>query len=224
MTVSAAPILQPEPRRRAGRPTAERAAEIDGTIREAARRLFLDAGFDATTMDAVAAEAGVSKGTLYTRFEGKDALLQAVIEDALARLRRRSSATDDLLPAKLGPRLREYARKLVETFEWAEYAQVTRLILAASQSDPDIGRRWLDAISAGYLGLIAREMEKAAGNAARPGTDWEALASLFTYGITGWHRNAMMTGAFSAARFEAFCATVAETIVAAATDPARSAT
>jgi TetR/AcrR family transcriptional repressor of mexJK operon len=59
-----------------GRPrdTAKRCA-----ILLAARRLFIQQGMAAVTMEAVAAAAGVSKMTLYSRFRDKEALFEAVV-------------------------------------------------------------------------------------------------------------------------------------------------
>lgn len=50
----------------------------------AARRLFLQNGFHRTSMDALAKQACVSKATLYSHFEDKDALYRALIRDKLA--------------------------------------------------------------------------------------------------------------------------------------------
>jgi AcrR family transcriptional regulator len=55
------------------------------TILEAAERLFLTKGYDSTTMQDVAEEAGYSKGTLYNSFETnelKDALYLAIATKA----------------------------------------------------------------------------------------------------------------------------------------------
>src|SRR5215467_264199 len=49
-------------------------------IMEGARRLFLAQGFDAASMNAIAQEAGVSKGTLYVYFSSKEALFEAIVE------------------------------------------------------------------------------------------------------------------------------------------------
>lgn len=49
-------------------------------ILEAAKELFLTQGFAATSMDAVAAEAGVSKLTVYSHFSDKATLFTAAIE------------------------------------------------------------------------------------------------------------------------------------------------
>lgn len=50
------------------------------TILRAATRLFAECGFDQPTMDQVATAAGVRKATLYTYFDGKSALIDAVID------------------------------------------------------------------------------------------------------------------------------------------------
>lgn len=49
-------------------------------ILDAARRLFLEHGYAATSMDVVAQLAGVSKATVYARFESKEQLFAAVIQ------------------------------------------------------------------------------------------------------------------------------------------------
>lgn len=55
-------------------------------IRDAARRLFLSQGFEATTMEQVAADAGVSRASLFNYFAGKSALLEALGQDLEDRL------------------------------------------------------------------------------------------------------------------------------------------
>ena len=50
-------------------------------IIEAATRVFLDSGYGAASMDTIAAEAGVSKQTVYSHFGAKDALFEAITED-----------------------------------------------------------------------------------------------------------------------------------------------
>lgn len=50
----------------------------------AARDLFLDAGAEGVTMRAVAARVGVTPMALYRHFKGRDALLEAVVEQGHA--------------------------------------------------------------------------------------------------------------------------------------------
>jgi AcrR family transcriptional regulator len=74
-----------------------RSERTKAAIREAANRLFLERGVDATTVDAICEEAGVSKGTFYLYFHRKEDLL---LEYGLRRLRR----IREMLPELIGGR------------------------------------------------------------------------------------------------------------------------
>jgi TetR/AcrR family transcriptional repressor of mexJK operon len=54
-------------------------------VRAVARRLFVEAGFAGTSMEAIAAAAGVSKPTLYRYYENKEALFADVLRDLSVR-------------------------------------------------------------------------------------------------------------------------------------------
>jgi len=56
-----------------GRATREQLIEV-------ATRLFAERGYEDTSIEAVLAAAGVSRGALYHHFAGKDALFEAVVE------------------------------------------------------------------------------------------------------------------------------------------------
>lgn len=49
-------------------------------ILEAAKTLFLSNGYDGSSMDAIAAEAGVSKLTVYSHFTDKEKLFAAAVQ------------------------------------------------------------------------------------------------------------------------------------------------
>jgi AcrR family transcriptional regulator len=55
-------------------------------ILDAAERLVLARGFDAMTIAAVAAEAGIGKGAVYLEFDGKRDVLDAVLGRGTARM------------------------------------------------------------------------------------------------------------------------------------------
>ncbi len=61
-------------------------AEAHTKVLAAALRLIGERGIDATSMDAIAAESGVSKATLYKHWTNKDALLFEVIENLSEKL------------------------------------------------------------------------------------------------------------------------------------------
>jgi AcrR family transcriptional regulator len=63
---------------------AERSAANRAALLDAARRVFLRDGYHGTTVDAVAKEAGLTIGALYSRFEGKADLFLALLEERVA--------------------------------------------------------------------------------------------------------------------------------------------
>ena len=70
-------MLNPSAQRARGRP---RDPEKDRMILDAATALFMERGFEASSMEAIAERAGVSKMTLYARFKDKDALFAASVQ------------------------------------------------------------------------------------------------------------------------------------------------
>jgi AcrR family transcriptional regulator len=78
-------MTYPIERRRLGRPTQTESLELVERLREAALGLFLDRGFDATTMDAVARQASITRRTLYARYPDKHALFVEVVTWARTR-------------------------------------------------------------------------------------------------------------------------------------------
>lgn len=61
-----------------GRPSLKNAEKLHGRILDAATELFAQHGYGETSIEAIAAHAGIGKLTLYRRFENKDALFLAV--------------------------------------------------------------------------------------------------------------------------------------------------
>ena len=56
-----------------------RKAETRAQLRDAARALFADGGFEATSIAAITAQAGVAHGTFYVHFESKAVLLDELL-------------------------------------------------------------------------------------------------------------------------------------------------
>ncbi|NUP61603.1 MAG: TetR/AcrR family transcriptional regulator [Nonomuraea sp.] len=84
-----------------GEPVRERAdaARNREKVLAAAARLFAEKGVEAVSMDAVAAEAGVGKGTLFRRFGDKSGLAVALLDARERDLQRRVLSG----PPPLGP-------------------------------------------------------------------------------------------------------------------------
>lgn len=202
---------------RRGRPTRARAAAIDEGIRAAALELFVDLGYEAASMDAVALKARVAKGTLYARYENKELLFRAIIEDELAQWSKWAGRQDHLLPGELAPRLRHHARVMLGAFRWPEYQRITRLVAAATPSLPAVARLWEEVGTRRYLRFLADDMAKAAGGAD---IDWEFYARVFVFTIAGWHRSEAADRDVGDDEIAAFADRVTDMIQAAIGGPA----
>ncbi|KUO02683.1 TetR/AcrR family transcriptional regulator [Streptomyces caeruleatus] len=108
-------------------------------ILTAARELFLADGFDRTSVDAVAARAGVSKRTVYDYFGDKRTLLQAVVDGVgqslITTIRRILDDTlaDPAEAADLEDVLVTFSTRIAtDMLGSAEYATLQRLVRAQS--------------------------------------------------------------------------------------------
>lgn len=63
----------------------ERGRSTRAQLIDVATRLFANRGYDGTSIEAVLAESGASRGSLYHHFKSKEVLFLAVMEDAGAR-------------------------------------------------------------------------------------------------------------------------------------------
>ncbi|MDQ0753293.1 TetR/AcrR family transcriptional repressor of mexJK operon [Streptomyces africanus] len=126
-------------------PSGPRAELKRQAIVRAARELFLRDGFG-VGMDAIAAEAGVSKVTVYNHFGSKEALFTAVITSALDEpLGHASSAALEELPEAedLRAALIDAAHSWVHTVRTNKDITALRNLVAAEQHRfPELGRAW----------------------------------------------------------------------------------
>jgi len=74
----------------------------DSIILEAAALLFSVRGYEKTTLDEIAAQAGISKGSIYLEFPSKEEILYCLIQRSkdseLAEMQRIASQPGDALP------------------------------------------------------------------------------------------------------------------------------
>ena len=95
----------------------EQAAATRERIAEAARRLFATDGYGATSIQAIAAEAGVAVRTVYSAFGAKREILSFICERWLERARARERAGDVLAEPDPARRLRGAASWLRALYE-----------------------------------------------------------------------------------------------------------
>lgn len=110
-------------------------------IIEAARKLFLEGGYDATSMDAIATEAGVTKRTAYNHFKNKESLFSAIMEKMCAELSQ-SESNESLTLTDRTPEqvLKATARKYLLDNLTPQAIDLVRVVVAESSRFPELGR------------------------------------------------------------------------------------
>jgi AcrR family transcriptional regulator len=118
----------------------EAAGRNRARIIDAAERLFLRDGYRATTIAAIAAEAGVSADTIYKSFGGKAGLVRAIRARALEGERAVSAErrSDELQARERDPRkiIRAWGSLSAEIAPRA--SPILLLVRAAAASDPQV--------------------------------------------------------------------------------------
>lgn len=125
-------------------------------ILDAAERLLRDYGAEAITMDRLASEAGVGKGTLFRRFGDRASLFHALLDESERRLQEGFIRG----PAPLGPgappreRLVAFGHALLDlTVERSD------LLLAAQPAEPAL--RYRSAVYAAYRAHVRALLREA---------------------------------------------------------------
>jgi AcrR family transcriptional regulator len=122
-------------------------------ILAAALASFAERGFAATRLEDVAARAGISKGTLYLYFKGKEELFEAVVRATLVpNLERLEvlTASFEGSSARLLERLLLTIAGVVDS----RVGAIPKLVIAEAGNFPDLARFYLDEVVRRGLRLI----------------------------------------------------------------------
>jgi AcrR family transcriptional regulator len=154
----------------AGQDPAKRSQIIDG-----ARRVFIDMGFDAASMNDITRAAGVSKGTIYVYFANKEELFEALIEEE------RCAIFDDLhLALEQGGELRDtlirYGIALVTKIMSEKVVRAQRTVIGISDRIPELGARFYERGPKQGHRKLAEFLRQAAPGAGLAIPDYETAA------------------------------------------------
>jgi AcrR family transcriptional regulator len=140
--------IRPEARRR-------RKAERPGEILEAAFTEFARNGFAATTLDAIAECAGVTKGTIYVYFDSKEHLFISMVREL-------TKATLDTMqdlvarhPGSTADLLREAFRYIyAHIVEDRRRREIARMLIAEAPRFPALTDRYREEIHGPCIALL----------------------------------------------------------------------
>jgi AcrR family transcriptional regulator len=121
------------------KPLAEEDNSKRRQILDGARKVFMDLGFDGSSMGEIARAAGVSKGTLYVYFADKCRLFEAMVEEELelGQLAFNFDPAHDVTTT-----LREYGRTYIGMVCRPGGGSAIRTVMGIAERMPEVGRRY----------------------------------------------------------------------------------
>jgi TetR/AcrR family transcriptional regulator, mexJK operon transcriptional repressor len=136
--------------------------EKRAAILDAAKRLFPLHGYEGTSMDAIAAEASVSKLTVYSHFGDKDSLFAEVVHSRCEeRMPRDLFAVDGDSPIRA--QLLDVARSFFTLVTSEDAIGMHRTLVASAQQSPKLAQLFWEAgparIQEGFAALLRARVE-----------------------------------------------------------------
>lgn len=147
-------------------PARQRSAVKRSAIIAAATAEFAQRGFDAATMDGIAAAAGVSKRTVYDHFGDKERMFAAVVTSVIDRASAITATIEARFAAIQDPahELEDLAVDYATAVTRPQVVQLRRLVIREAERFPDLAAQYyehapaaaLSALAAGFAQLRAR--------------------------------------------------------------------
>jgi TetR/AcrR family transcriptional repressor of mexJK operon len=149
------------------RPTIERDPDDRSTrkrraIIEAATTVFLRNGFLGTSMDEIAALAGVSKQTVYKHFADKKSLFSEIVSSAVDEVA--DPVYDEVLTlddsGDVEADLRDLARRTIARVMQPRLLQLRRLVIGEAGRFPELGRTFYERGPGRTIAALATAFER----------------------------------------------------------------
>lgn len=187
------PLTRPRQTRRSfegPRPDDPRVVRTRTAAVDAARALFLRQGYGRTTMEEIAARAGLTKRTLYNNYPDKEALFREVVGEVIAysegfaRVLREEFAAG-VTGANLRARLVDLGLRLSGSVIRPEVIALRRLLIGEAQEFPELGRQYFDRVPHQVMGALAAAFERLAEAGLLRVPDAQRAAGQFAYLVMG---------------------------------------
>ncbi|MDE2405596.1 MAG: TetR/AcrR family transcriptional regulator [Sphingomonadales bacterium] len=174
-----------------GRREANRATRREAIL-DVAHRSFLERGYAATTMSAIAASLGGSKGTLWSYFASKELLFAAVLDRATTLFQAQ-------IAQALNPRdgvadsLHAFARQFLDRITAADAVALYRLVIGEARRFPETGRIFHERAPGRTRALLAAYLEAAmARGQLRAADPMAASRQLMSLCMGGCHQQLLL--------------------------------
>jgi AcrR family transcriptional regulator len=189
----------PRPRH-AGRPTRNAAAALPTRILDAAQELFLSQGFEATSLNQIAAAAAATKRTLYVKIGDKAELFAHVVRRLLDQ--RREKLNDTAAIGSPAERLVQFGENLLDVALDTDVLRLYRLMVAEAPRFPALASLMEEQITHGAHASLTELLRNETGRGRITLDEPETAAELLlTMIISSPQRAALFgLGSWDAAR------------------------
>lgn len=132
------------PRPGVGRPTREQQEQRHEELLAIALDIFLDKGFEQATMKDIALAVGMSKRTVYARYEDKSTLFKAAVRRAIERYTVPRRALEAVVTPDLEETLIAIARLRIANVATPNGIKLQRILIAQAYRFPELFRAAFD--------------------------------------------------------------------------------
>ena len=155
------PLPRPSAPSKLGRPTRAEAETRQAELLDAAADLFLELGYDAATLEQIAAAVGMTKRTIYSRHADKAALFLATVQRALERMTETQARTLSALADRdLETALVAIARMRIAQVTGPVGVKLQRLINAEARRFPEIFVAASEQVTQPVVDVLAAKLER----------------------------------------------------------------
>ena len=131
-----------------------------GEILDAALEVFVERGFAATRLDDVAQRAGVSKGTVYLYFDGKEELFKAVVRSGIVRAIEEAEQTVAGYEGSSADLLRALIAGWWQYIGSTKLSGIPKLMISEAQNFPELARFYYAEVIQRGSRLFATSIER----------------------------------------------------------------
>jgi len=169
-----------------------RSARKRRAIMQAATALFLRDGYRSTSMDQIAADAAVSKQTVYKQFADKEQLFREIVlevtgnsEAIIADLTSVLRSSEINSAADLRTVLTDLARRYIDGVLRPNVLSLRRLIIAEAERFPDLARTYFEQAPSRGIDIIAEALRSYEKRGLLKMGDPRLAAAQFAYLVLG---------------------------------------
>jgi TetR/AcrR family transcriptional repressor of mexJK operon len=177
-----------------GRPSHDEAIKRDERLIEIAASMFMERGFEGTSIDAVAEAASIGKATLYARYKDKSELFAAVLQRKIDRWLAMHETGERAMTGRIEDVLLARARRTIAVALTPEAIAINRIVMAEATRFPNLAKLVHEQGWQRSNAAVAAVLDGFAKNGQIEVEDTDVAADLFLSLVIGRQTRLAMLG------------------------------